>query len=131
VFLSACIDDTEQLGVGVLDGRPVAVLIPCRSQAVASLEILLTEDDNSPAGGDGQVLWRAGARKPGSTAFATPIGQAPDGFDSTISLAEPLTEGTRYTLYMHWSGGGADVIILSSRCARPWSYRGRSGIHVA
>jgi hypothetical protein len=118
VLLMSCTDDAEQLGVSVLDGRPVAVSTPCRGQAVASLEILVTENNN-PGGGDDQVLWRAVARKFRPTAFVTPIGQAPDGFHSTITLAEPLSEGRRYTLYLRWHGGGAGVIIFRPEALDP------------
>jgi hypothetical protein len=112
VLFISCTDDAEQLGVSVIDGQPVAVSTPCRNQSVASLEVLVTENDNHPGGGDDQVLWRAVARNPGPTAFATPIGEAPDGFDSTIPLAEPLSGGRDYTLYLQRQEGGAGVIIF-------------------
>lgn len=56
VLFKSCTDDAEQLGVSILDGKPVAVSTPCRNQSVASLEVLVTENDNHPGGGDDQVL---------------------------------------------------------------------------
>jgi hypothetical protein len=128
VFLVSCTDDAEQLGVGLLDGQPVVVSAPCRSQRVASIDILLTEWDNSPGGGDDQVLWRAVApeRRP-ATAFVAPIGEAPEGFDTTIPLAEPLSEGREYTLYMQWHGGGGGVIIFRPDSLKPGRIKSEQG----
>lgn len=93
LLLASCTDDTEQVGMTVVDGEPVAVVTPCQSQEVASIEILLTARSSNPGDDDDQVSWRAVARDPGAIPFATPIGQAPDGFHpAVIPLLLPLRD---------------------------------------
>jgi hypothetical protein len=111
MLLVSCIDDFEQFAVGVCDGQPVAISTPCDGQDVVSVEIVVPEDD-IVGDGDDEVLWRAVARYPRPTSFATPIGEAPDGSETTIELEEPLRDDREYSLYMQWHSGEAGAVIL-------------------
>ncbi len=95
VLLASCVDDAEQLGVSVLHDLPVAVATPCEGEDdPLVIELLRTEEDNNPGGGDDQVLWRAVSRESSVGAFVTPFGVAPEGY-ATIPLQGELDPSTR------------------------------------
>ncbi len=124
-LLTSCVDDAEQLGVSMLHDRPVAISAPCRGEDdLPVIELLLTEEDNNPGGGDDQVLWRAVPREPSVAAFVTPFGAAPDGYETTIPLARRLDPSTRYSLLMQPGG----VVVFRTQDLEPgriWSEIGR------
>lgn len=111
VMLASCIDDAEQLGVILVDGRPASLSVPCEGQEIASVELLDTARSDHPGGEDDVVLWRVVARRPGPEAFVTVIGQAPEGFDTTVPLAASLDADPEYTLFINGSGGGGAIVF--------------------
>ena len=112
LVLSSCSDDAEQLGVTLADGRPAAVSAPCEGMNVSLVELIRTEGSDNPGDTDDIVLWKAVAPSPQPSAFITPIGEAPDGFETAIPLEVELEEVREYTLYVEWFEGGAGVVIF-------------------
>lgn len=125
LVLSACSDDSEQIGMTLRGGRPTVIIASCVGDKPRSIEVVNPGNDAFEEGDD-DVLWQIDYTLTRPISIATPIGVAPPRFETIVPLRDPLPRTNEMTISVSGrTWGGMSFTVSELREDRILTDRGR------